>query len=112
MNKNRRVRKRVLDFTVKINILSGEFDFDCLQRIILLRPLHTLGVGARATGTARDIRWRALFFFLRNRRITPPSPANFLDLYFGRAEHFGYRHLLYRGICSARAAVTMIATRR
>jgi len=31
----------VLDFAVKINILSGEFEFDCLRCIILLRPLYT-----------------------------------------------------------------------
>lgn len=50
MNKNRRVRKRVLDFAVKINILSGKFDFDCLQHIILLRPLHTRGEREGVTG--------------------------------------------------------------
>lgn len=89
----------VLDFAVKINILSGEFEFDCLRCIILLRPLYTVREVAHVTFAGAHF-----FFFSPGRTYyMPPSLANFLNLCFGRAEHFEYRHLLYRGICYARS---------
>lgn len=50
----------VLDFAVKINILSGEFEFDCLRCIILLRPLYTAREVAYVTFAG------ARFFFRPN----------------------------------------------
>ena len=55
----------VLDFAVKINILSGEFEFDCLRCIILLRPLHTAREVARVTFAGAHF-----FFFSPSERIT------------------------------------------
>lgn len=55
----------VLDFAVKINILSGEFEFDCLRCIILLRPLYTVREVAHVTFAGAHF-----FFFPPVERIT------------------------------------------
>lgn len=108
------VSNRVLDFAVKINILSSEFDFHCLRCIILLRSLYT--VRARASEREEQARVTfasAHFFFSRINVLHHPVAGKFSQFMFRPCQHFEYRHLLYiEASVTRNRAVTMIVTPR
>lgn len=73
----------VLDFAVKINILSGEFEFDCLRCIILLRPLYTAREVAHVTFAGAHF-----FFFFRSNVLHTAIAGKFPQFMFRSCRTF------------------------